>query len=330
MKNIVCISHDPGGYDVISPVYNWMNNRNISCVYIPLGPSKKIAGYGMDDNAALDYIKSMIAYDEVAILVTGTSWGNDIELKSIDLCKKNKIMTLSILDYWCNYRMRFLYKEKDVYVLPDKLFVMDDIAYEGAIADGIDRNIIEIVGSPGLDKYFLGGNIQQASNKAKDGDILFLSDPVSDLYGDSLGYTEFSAFADVIQVCDDLGREIKIKFHPKDSDEIRRQYAAYAVEGDLDNVVVGYNLVIGMATMGLLHTHLLGIPILSYQPGLVGEDMCITNILGITDRIDSKNALKNIMRQSQFKKNQAGNKLIWEDGKSTARVCRRILELINS
>lgn len=331
MKKIVLICHDPGGYDVIHPVYEKLKSSNEACCFFPIGPSKKMAGEGLECSELLVKIKTMIKSDELGMLVTGTSWGNDIEVKCIELCNSNGIPTVAVLDYWSNYKMRFCYQDCEKYVFPTKYFVMDEIAYREAVEDGIDANILEITGSPGLDKYIAISKEKRASNAKKDGDILFLSDPISELYGTSLGYTEESVFLDILDVCNVLGRKINIKFHPKDNEYMRKKYSSYEVAGNLDDVVPKFDLAIGMSTMALLHSYFWGVPIISYQPGLIGKDMCITNILGITNRIDSKEELKELLAGKVSGGGKENRKpLIWEDGKSTDRVCERLISLLKS
>lgn len=327
MKKILFVCHDPGGFDVIQPVYEVLKKERSDCVFLPIGPSKRMAGHGVDEAALLEILKDMLDNNEVGMLVTGTSWGTDIEVQCLDMCNSCGVKTVAILDYWSNYRMRFKYLDCDKYVFPQKLFVMDEIAYKEAIEDGIEEDILEIMGSPGLDKLInLKNKTKNEDNKK--GDILFLSDPLSDLYGDSLGYTEESVLEDILEICENLGRDVKVKFHPKDNDSMRQKYAHLEVDGNIDEILPGYRIVISMLTMGLLHAYLLGVPIISYQPGLLGKDMCITNVLGITKRVDNKETLKIEIIEASGGKNDRHNSLLWEDGLSTERVCLRIKQLL--
>ena len=325
MKKIACICHDIGGYDVISPIFEYLKTAGHDCVFFALGPSAQLYGDNVSEEEALFEIKQLLDRYELGMLVTGTSWGTDIEVKCIELCNAKNVTTVAVLDYWSNYKMRFYSKDNKKCVFPKKFFVMDEIAYKEAMADGIDRNILEITGSPGLDKYIK--RVGLWPSEVPTDDVLFLSQPLSELYGYDLGYTEQSAFADVLEVCQDLGRDVKIKFHPKDNCKIRDKFSSYAVCGNLDEVVPHFKVVIGMATMGLLHAHLLGKPIISYQPGLIGKDMCITNILGLSERVDSRANLKNILSQ-RIVPPRRGMSLIWEDGQSTERVVKRLSDLM--
>lgn len=204
---------------------------------------------------------------------------------------------------------------------------MDEIAYEEAIADGIDKSILEITGSPGLDKL-VGLKDKIRKNEAdRNGDILFLSDPLSDLYGDSLGYTEESVLEDVLEISKQLGRDVKVKFHPKDNGRMRQKYAHLEVAGSIDDILPDYRVVISMVTMGLMHAYLLGVPIVSYQPGLIGKDMCITNKLGITKRIESKEELR--VKLMEYCDQTVMLNFAWERGNSTENACGRIRAFLN-
>lgn len=327
MKKVVFVCHDPGGFDVIQPVYEALKKENITCEFFPVGPSKRMAGYGVDEAELLHILKNMLTNNEVCMLVTGTSWGTDIEVKCLEMCSFVGVKTVSILDYWSNYRMRFKYMDYEKYVFPDKLFVMDEIAYEEAIADGIDKSILEITGSPGLDKL-VGLKDKIRKNEAdRNGDILFLSDPLSDLYGDSLGYTEESVLEDVLEISKQLGRDVKVKFHPKENGRMRQKYAHLEVAGSIDDILPDYRVVISMVTMGLMHAYLLGVPIVSYQPGLIGKDMCITNKLGITKRIESKEELR--VKLMEYCDQTVMLNFAWERGNSTENACGRIRAFLN-
>jgi hypothetical protein len=102
----------------------------------------------------------------------------------------------------------------------------------------------------------------------------------------------------------------------------------YAVEGQLIDLLPQYGVVVSMNSMGLLHAVLLGIPAISYQPGLAKPDVCITNKVGLSPLITSFEDLRATIRSNQFE-SQLHNRLIdakshlpWLDGNSTERIYR--------
>lgn len=317
MKKIIFLAHDPGGYDVIWPVYKFIKKVRDDTELILVGPmGEKNKKFKKKREEVIRYLKEMIGHLKF-LLVTGTSWNSDVELAAIKLCRENSIETIAILDYWCNYKERF--RMENEYIFPDHYFVMDEIAYKEAVECGVDRSIMVIVGQPGLD-FYVDRKVKTDNNNK----ILFLSQPLSVLYRDDEGYSEFSAFEGILKAGKELNIDVKIKFHPKETEKMKYKYKYYQVEGNLAEIAFEYNVVIGMSTMGLLQCALMGIPVVSYQPGLITEDICIINKLGITKGAYTYEELLNQLRNIKTVKKK---KLpFWFDGKSTERCVKRILK----
>ena len=90
------------------------------------------------------------------------------------------------------------------------------------------------------------------------------------------------------------------------------------------------DVLIGMNTMGMLHSVLRHIKTVSYQPNLIGKDMCITNILGLTRCVSSKEKLKQVLNESisrPFQAIESMKHLIWMDGRSRERCIERISDI---
>lgn len=331
MKKIVFLAHDPGGYDVIFPVVQRLQQEMLPLDFYCLGPAAKLNPcYGASEASVFHAIYSMIHEKKLLGLVTGTSWGNHLELKAVAVCKATRIPTISVLDYWSNYKSRF---QDDVgnLIYPDYYVVMDELAAREAVEAGVPRRIVKVLGHPGLDKYIGCFQNRRCTNRPTR-KILFLSQPLSALYGEDLGYTEQQALEDCIRAVQENDKYIlHVKFHPKD--DFQRQYQEIAVQGNLIDIMPAYDLVIGMNTMGLLHAVLMGIPVISYQPNLRQADMCITNKLGFTRLIRSYEdllfALRGLNRPDVINKNLPGC-YIWLDGRSTQRAAGFIREVLGN
>lgn len=331
MKKIIFIAHDPGGYDVIFPVVQKLQQQSVALNFYCVGPAaRQNASYSASEVEIGQKIYSLLHNESLLGLVTGTSWGNDFELQLTAACKAAKVPTISILDYWANYQTRFKNKLGQ-FVYPDYYIVMDSIAAQEAVQAGVPSGIIKALGHPGLDQYIGLPRKQSASTEKKK--ILFLSQPLSVLYGNDLGYTEQQVIADCIRV---LGGNdnytFHIKFHPKDDANFQQQYSDFAVQGNVTELISAHDVIIGMNTMGLLHAVLMGIPSISYQPNLCRADMCITNKLGLTKLIHSYNELKNLFDSDTIAQNSKNiynqDNLIWVDGLSTERVAGFIREVL--
>ncbi len=239
-------------------------------------------------------------------------------------CKKNGVYTVSILDYWSNYKNRFLIDERLVW--PDCFIVMDDIAKKEALADGVPQQIIEVLGHPGLDEVLHKRiEIGFPAPAAYGNNVLLLGEPTAGRKW--LGYTADLFFEESIDVLIKLGYNISIKFHPRDEADLQTKYSAFRVNGDLLGIALRHDIIIGMTTIALLHCALLGKNTISYQPGLACRDGCISNKLGLSKLIVSQKDLLEFMSQPNFEGELKRDDLIWMDGKSTDRIVQFLEEL---
>lgn len=391
-KRILFLAHDPGGYDVIHPVVQKLILTEPSIAFYCVGPTAKLNPiYAETEERVFEILRNRIDLGNISLLVTGTSWGSDFELRAISLCKSDKIKTAAILDYWSNYALRLSDSAQTV-IYPDYYVVMDQLAKKEAIDEGVPTSIIQVLGHPGLDRFIklrtrnaeksfenkeneqimrngqnkqVKQNVRNEQNKQNEDifKILFLSQPLSQLYGDSLGYTERSVLEDCVcavnsdaKGVDTIGsnssgsnvkgygaydsssfisRQLNVKFHPKDDEALQKDYADIAVQGDLLELLPKYDLVIGMNTMGLLHAVLLGNQAISYQPGLKQPDVCITNQLGLTPLVTSyQDLLKELGKLQAGKSKPTGEylsqKYLWGDGKSTDRIANFLQEVVSA
>ncbi|TGE35399.1 hypothetical protein E4K67_25775 [Desulfosporosinus fructosivorans] len=330
MKKIVFLAHDPGGYEALFTVVERMQEESVSLEFYCLGPAAKLnPSNAASESRVVQTIQSMLLEKKMSGLVTGTSWGNRLELKVMAACKEARIPTISILDYWSNYQARFKDDLGD-FIYPDIYIVMDELAEQEARQEGVPSNILKVLGHPGLDKYIL--QRRKATSFGNKKKLLFLSQPLSALYGQELGYTEQQALEEcllAVQGNDDYS--FSVRFHPKDDPNWKRSYAEISVDGALLDIMPEHDLIIGMNTIGLLHAVLMGIPALSYQPNLQKPDLCITNKLGFTRLIKSYQELEFLLNTpiGEDRKNICLPKsFIWLDGHSTDRVVGFIREVL--
>ncbi|GGF91446.1 hypothetical protein [Paenibacillus abyssi] len=324
MKKIICLSHDPGGYDVVSPIALEMLSLGWPVQFYCIGPSAHLnPGQASTFEHVVEIIENEIAANDLSLVITGTSWGSDAEIRIIARCKKENIKTMSILDYWTNYISRFK-ASNSAQVYPDYYIVMDELAKREAIQEGVPEEILYALGQPGLDK-FIRNRITAAPPAGNK--ILFLSQPLSYLYGDSLGYTEQQVLNDCLAIFSSHKQyDFHIKFHPKETPHIPQAYIQEAVQldGNLNGLIPNYDYVISMNSMGLLHAALQGKCAISYQPNLAMPDVCISNKLGLSELITSfdwlKHRISNLNNKEQKSIEKSVDSYIWMDGHSTERI----------
>lgn len=316
-QQLVFLAHDPGSCDALYPVYKaWQEPAR----FVALGPSAtRLPAYAVTWSETEPILLQLAAANKLLGVVIGRDWGTDLDVQVLHWTQAHAIKSVVLLDYWSNYASSFRDTSGKQY-WPDAYFVMDELAKREALADGVPENILHIVGQPALDQYA----VQQRTPTR---DILFLSQPLSALYDNQLGYTEWSALADVLSVAQKCERQVDVKFHPKDVPGFRNQYQSLAVDGDVDVLMLQYRLVIGMSTMALLHAALMGIPVVSYQPGLRGNDGCITNKLGLSRGLTDTDALQAVLSGDEDWRPPArspGQSLVWQDGKSVERTVQAL------
>lgn len=307
---------DPGAYAAVFPVFLALQARHSTdCKMICFGTAAQINGdFATDEADAKIWLGKHI--HDIDVFVCGTGFQTETELLMMEECKHYGICTVAILDYWSNYKSRFAFQ--DAFMWPDIYIVMDNIAEQEAVADGVPKSIIKVLGHPGLDEVL--GKRKAPITPNVEGDVLLLGEPMSGRT--ALGYDGERFFADCIDVLTGLGKRFSIKFHPRDDAELQRKYSAYQVEGDLLEIASQQDIVIGMTTIALLHCSLLGKKAVSYQPGLACEDGCISNKLGLSKLITSREKLLSFLSQPVFDVKMRQIDLIWMDGKSTERIAR--------
>lgn len=226
-------------------------------------------------------------------LLLGTSWGPSIEKELLRIGQERGVPTLSVVDHWCNYRERFTESNGGVR-FPNRISLMDEIALEQAVAEGLPREILKIGGQPHLQSLAaraqdpeLLAQARQLRGTWMDGApaelILFASEPFSDDFrpgtSHDRGYTEIDVLEGLAQALQFVekqgGRPLKlvVKLHPKeDRDRFRpgplacaRGFLLAQAEPPLACLLAA-DAVVGMTTMLLVEAALLGRPAVSFQP----------------------------------------------------------------
>ena len=91
-------------------------------------------------------------------VITGTSLGDSLDKKMIQWANQLGFPSFSLIDHWSWYRKRF--ELNGELILPDFIFVNDDIAYEDAVNEGLPSEKIIIAGNPVLESLHLNDNQQ--------------------------------------------------------------------------------------------------------------------------------------------------------------------------
>lgn len=328
MSKILFFSRDPGGANTLLPLIRVLLHQKKHSLEV-FGKEYACTKYTeekilyrdirKDFPGKLTYeaIKAFLTMHRPDVIVTGTSEDDMTEKYLWRAAAILRIPSVAILDYWTNYTLRFsrnisgLSKltKRVVWYLPDRICVMDKVAYNDMLAEGFPKSKLFVTGNPYLDSYLTTHALTSSRKRIlrsrfgfKKSTVLitFVSEPLVTLYSNKaervLGYDEKSIFEHVFNavrscVADRPDQDIVliVRPHPKDKRgiwETRLAHRQSAFQIIQDRTIASWEMaqlsdvVIGMSSMFLLETTLLGVPVMSVQIGLKKEDPCILNRIG--------------------------------------------------
>ncbi|MEQ8284639.1 hypothetical protein [Thalassospira sp.] len=202
-----------------------------------------------------------------------------IEQKYIRRARKGNIPVARIIDTWYGYHRRLVESSEEL-SSGDKVLVIDEFAFQEALAEGIAQEYLEIAGQPAWESI-----VEKPPQNMRD--ILFISQPVERFYGQSLGYTEKSAWEEFRKAVSDYPNLFdKVYFAPHPDDDMQAP-----VHDDRVIVVTSglqalnhVGTVVGMFSSLVTDGLLAGRRTISFQPDATGPDLCAMGRVGIITR----------------------------------------------
>jgi hypothetical protein len=272
--------------------------------------------------------EALLAVSDPTAVIATTSWGpSRPEPAFLEAARRLAVPSVSVVDFWSNYRERFLATSGEGLVLPDRVAVMDDRARQEALAAGLPESVLVVAGNPhheGMLTRF-GGWDRAARLRFRESMriprnatvVLFASQPIEALYGDTLGYTEHSVVTlvaeSLVQVAGWLGHPIQlvVRPHPRGGRlDLPPNRAALGirtvVEGDPIEWCLAADLVVGMTSALLFDTALLGGRVVSVQPGLQSPDRLPTNRMGLSAPVYDAAGVPDTLYRALARPAQAG------------------------
>lgn len=324
---IVAVAGDPGGARALAPVIaRLLLSGDVDVVALAylharsVWAERDIAFSELASDGSLD-VEAELVRTRPSIVVTATSVNSiDLETQFVAAAARLGIPSVSVLDFWANYRQRFI-DTKGNLVLPDRIAIMDEASRAEMVALGFPPATLKVTGQPALEEIGLEARTiseaEQHSTRAAAGVpgtgqlVLFVSQPLAGGPTD-WGYSELTVIPDLIAALANIGRkrgerlELLIRPHPKetpsrwatpDSDTLG---VTVSTVGDRLRVAMAADLVVGMTSVLLVEACLLGCVVVSLQPGLRGTDSLPTNRLGASKAIYSKAALEPVLEELIF------------------------------
>jgi hypothetical protein len=307
----------------------------------------------------LDALPKLVG--EASLLLTATSVNQENgELRAIGLAKAHGLPSLTLLDFWSNYCLRFTNAAGQL-LLPDKIAVMDELARSEMIEKGFSPASLVVTGQPAFDRLAKAKSSitpQRRQTLRKDAGvrktgflILFISQPFADIYGNddatkrALGFREQDVLSQCCQTLSELSRQLAtpitlaIRPHPREHAEKFQAIedgsfrTTVWITPDQLEAVLSVDLVLGMNSILLYEAALMGCPVISFQPGLKGSDTLPSNRSGDTTAIYDKSKLRTALEKRLIDQNHMhGGEVSYvtppPGDSSTIRVLEEIRKLL--
>ena len=296
MAHLLFAAHDSGGANMLLPVMPLARERGHRTSALAAGPAaavwrdageevadvggglpspKRSSGFAQAGEAAMRDTLDRLA---PGLVVTGTGYA-DFERILWRLARERGTRSLGAIDTWTNLRRRFLCLD-GTEVQPDAIGVVDEPMRDRILGEGWCRVPLHVTGQPHLEAVVrrLGG--RRAQRKPTDTPLLvFFSESLRrDYGGEGPGFDQFSVADALVPALAGLGPlTLVIQPHPRDD---RREWEGWVrgrrpPEGvalklgaeDTESLLIACDGAIGMTTMVLVEAALLGVPVLSLQPG---------------------------------------------------------------
>lgn len=228
-------------------------------------------------------LKALAAQGWAPQALVASAGGHPLEFAALEACRG--MPRAQFIDTWTNYRRRF--EGPSGLSLAERIFVIDDNAACEAADAGLPRERMVVTGQPSWESV-------EPLPPAPRSRALFLSAPVTEGYGSSLGYSERDCWRVVQQLRigrPDLIAELGFAPHP-----VERHPDAAALAGAKlvrydRSLLASIGTVIGMFSSPMIDAFLAGRVVVSVQPGAVGPDQCPLSRHGYIDRVGDVTAL---------------------------------------
>ncbi len=318
---VMMVAVNPGGIRALLPLLPQLPRvvvltlRSYAPLFADVVSEEKMEW--LEEDLSRPEIHKIMRRHAPGLLVTGTSIpespGGFLENKFRQCARALKTPSLSVLDHWFNYALRFSSdSHHPLDSLPDLICVMDNRAKEEMIAEGIPASRLCITGQPAFDRLLKEGPDYLKSARASlrkslhltDEDFLvgFVSEPVLQDHGRVRGYDEFEVLKKLLHdsiLTSSLSQgrpvHLAIKFHPREYPGKYTQLLRSCPSEIICHVVPEMkpwdflavaDKVIGLTSILLFEAALLGRSAISFQPNLPEGHSCervITPVLVVRE-----------------------------------------------
>lgn len=353
MRSVVAVCGDPGGANAVAPVLKLLARQARVAIRAlaynearSLWAEQGIAVEDLPSDISRSDIINTLSEASVGLLLTGTSM-NSVELEKQFIAASHQVglPSLTVLDFWSNYKSRFSDPNGDLVYLPDRIAIMDDDARNEMVREGIDSSLLAVTGQPAFDdltsyrEAFTAQRRTRLRQEFKVGSddllVLFASQPLAQVYGADaanpffLGYDERKVTTALISALEQIAVRadrpitLVLRPHPREGLDSLRDYRSATVHisvstsGSARDLAMAADLVTGMNTNLLVEACYLGCIVVSLQPGLGRPDALPTNRSGLSRPVYREEDIEPVLEEM----------LIHSDARAEARAHLTQLQL---
>lgn len=333
LKRVLWSANDPGGANAILPVVQELLSRGYECMGLLTGPARESAGrMGLTYTDAAEFNdeerNARIESFRPEVLLAGRSVGYSIDKRILEFLNKKGVPSVYVLDFWNDYWQRLSEEERDYRYLPSMICVMDDLARDEMIEEGVPPERVTVTGNPYFD-HWTDGITADSEDRFE---ILFVSQPISTVEGGQYGFDEFTVLKALIQELESLPPEYRlvIRPHPKEDaakfDAFLGERVRIADAATLEAALSSAGLVIGMFSPVLIQAAAAGKRVLSVQLGAIGRDPLPTNRAGLTRKAGTPAEVQDALEDyaaGRYKPAGLSVEALWPKG-----AAQRIIQII--
>lgn len=283
-RKVLVVAHDPGGANAVAVTAANLRESEFVVDAYAIGPAQRQYERLGVEYLALEDVRilkgDLPSYD---LLLVGTSAEDRSEIILLEMARQFSVPSLAVLDYWANYKARFMLDLQDVdsVVLPDVITALDQHCAVEMVEEGLPKERIVISGQP----YFgwlcrhdvRSGSVLESAKR-----VLFASQP-------------HPAASEVLETLINVlaenrnFQELLVRFHPRQTD-IADSVALLEASGlcyhidsspDVLTTLKSCDRVIGLSSVILIESALMGVPACSFLPR-PWENTLKTNGYGLT------------------------------------------------
>jgi len=282
MASLLCMAHDPGGANMLTPAVEKLRARGMDIRFLAAGPALDLwADLGAEpaaDNPS--GLREQIDACAPDLLVTGTSDRADLEREAWEIAAHYGVSAVAVIDAWMNFRQRFQRLRDGREIQPGAVCVPDIWCRQRIMSGEWWRGRVHVTGSPHLQALTARLAPQRANHRPNCPPLLaFFSEHIREACTaeNHPGYDQFEVAGRLLDSLAGAGPlTLALQPHPLEQVETwERWLRGRELPADIklelkqrstERLLLEADGVIGMTTMVLVEAALLGVPTLSLQP----------------------------------------------------------------